>query len=162
MMPIDIIKCTFLSLLTCLTISESKERKKSVSAIFGVNIGRIMSSNGHQTIDELNHEAYALVEQGICFDEVGDREGALRMYEQGLALIEQAGKMPDAANNVAYMKMTRARDHINYRLKDLRGGAAGMKSFFHINFHTVFILILQPSLIVQPGRTIRILIEILS
>lgn len=45
-----------------------------------------------ETIDVLYAEAYALIDQGICFDEVGHIEGAKTMYERGLALIERAGK----------------------------------------------------------------------
>uniref|UniRef100_A0A914XFV3 Inheritance of peroxisomes protein 1 n=1 Tax=Plectus sambesii TaxID=2011161 RepID=A0A914XFV3_9BILA len=82
------------------------------------------SSHEGRSLDDLYHEAYALVEQGICYDEIGDREGALRMYEHGLELIDAAGKKPDATSNPSYKKMMQAKDHIDERLKDLRGDSA--------------------------------------
>ncbi len=71
-------------------------------------------------LEALYHEAYALVDQGICYDEVGNRDGALAMYEKGLELIDEAGQQPEAGQSPMYQKMVVAREHILYRLKDLR------------------------------------------
>ncbi|KAL7071838.1 hypothetical protein ACQ4LE_008836 [Meloidogyne hapla] len=48
-----------------------------------------MSSNS-DTVDCLFSEAYALIEQGLCYDEVNDQQNALKMYQKGLELSQQA------------------------------------------------------------------------
>uniref|UniRef100_A0A914X6B8 Inheritance of peroxisomes protein 1 n=1 Tax=Plectus sambesii TaxID=2011161 RepID=A0A914X6B8_9BILA len=95
--------------------------KRLISLINNGNSRRMASSHEGRSLDDLYHEAYALVEQGICYDEIGDRDGALRMYEHGLELIDVAGKKPNATSNPSYKKMMQAKDHIDDRLKDLRG-----------------------------------------
>ncbi len=74
-----------------------------------------MASGEAPKLEELYHEAYAYVDQGICYDEVGHRDGALAMYEKGLQLIDRAGQMPGAEGSVMYSKMVAAREHILYR-----------------------------------------------
>lgn len=76
-------------------------------------------------IENLYNEAYACVDQGICYDEVGQRDGALAMYERGLRLIDDAAKIQGCEQSEMYQKMARAREHIVYRLKDLRSGGLG-------------------------------------
>lgn len=57
---------------------------------------------------------------GICYDEVGQSDGALAMYEKGLELIDRAAQLSGAASSPLYAKMRDARDHVLARLKDLR------------------------------------------
>lgn len=76
-----------------------------------------------KTIEELYNEAYACVDQGICFDEIGQRDGALAMYERGLRLIDATSQIPGCEQSEMYQKMIRAREHILFRLKDLRSGS---------------------------------------
>lgn len=55
----------------------------------------------------------------FCF-QVGNSEGALAMYEKGLALIDEAGQLEKAGADPLFEKMAKARDHVLCRLQDLR------------------------------------------
>ena len=51
-------------------------------------------SNG--SIDSLYADAYAFIEQGLCYDEVDDKENAKKMYERGLEMSDKALEMDKA------------------------------------------------------------------
>lgn len=92
------------------------------------NVGISMHDGHPKSVEQLYYEAYACVDQGICYDEIGQRDGALAMYERGLRLIDEAGRLPGAEQSEMYQKMVRAREHIQFRLKDLRSGTTGSQS----------------------------------
>lgn len=64
-------------------------------------------------------EAYAAVEQGICFDEVGDTEGSKMMYLRGLELVDRAVQIPGADKTDKYQKLMKGRQFVTQRLTEM-------------------------------------------
>ncbi|CDW55136.1 Activator of basal transcription 1 [Trichuris trichiura] len=76
-------------------------------------------------LSSLYHRAYACIDQAIWFDEKGEDDMAVRMYEQGLAFITQAEQMSDSEKNPLVQKMLRAKEHVTTRLDFLRNKDRG-------------------------------------
>lgn len=73
---------------------------------------------------DIYNEAYAVIDQGVCFDEVGQVDNAIRMYDKGLQLIDMANEIPNGDRGETYNKMNLAKKHILSRLNSLNGGTA--------------------------------------
>uniref|UniRef100_A0A915J2M9 Senescence domain-containing protein n=1 Tax=Romanomermis culicivorax TaxID=13658 RepID=A0A915J2M9_ROMCU len=90
------------------------------SSSISANSGSSATESSNRTISDIYQEAYAVIDQGICCDEVGYVDGAIQMYENGLSLVDEARKIRDAEKSETFMKMDKARQHIIDRLSDLR------------------------------------------
>ncbi|KAJ1368246.1 hypothetical protein KIN20_029334 [Parelaphostrongylus tenuis] len=70
--------------------------------------------------DALFSEAYACLDQGLCYEECNDREHAVTMYERGLNLIEEAEKAKHAKKSELYKHLMDAKPSTVSRLEVLR------------------------------------------
>uniref|UniRef100_A0A1I7WUE6 TPR_REGION domain-containing protein n=1 Tax=Heterorhabditis bacteriophora TaxID=37862 RepID=A0A1I7WUE6_HETBA len=66
--------------------------------------------------DALLSEAYACLEQGLCYDEINDWEQTLGMYERGLHLIKEAQKTKNAKKSELYKHLMDAKESVERRL----------------------------------------------
>ncbi|RCN31215.1 hypothetical protein ANCCAN_23010 [Ancylostoma caninum] len=69
--------------------------------------------------DALFSEAYACIDQGLCYEECNDRENAASMYERGLNLIMEAEKAKNAKKSELYKHLMEAKPSVTNRLKVL-------------------------------------------
>ncbi|KAK6729389.1 hypothetical protein RB195_006442 [Necator americanus] len=69
--------------------------------------------------DALFSEAYAAIDQGLCYEEYNDRENAASMYERGLNLITEAEKAKNAKRSDLYKHLMEAKPSVANRLKVL-------------------------------------------
>ncbi|KAL6730861.1 hypothetical protein Aduo_001788 [Ancylostoma duodenale] len=69
--------------------------------------------------DALFSEAYACIDQGLCYEECNDRENAASMYERGLNLIMEAEKAKNAKKSELYKHLMEAKPSMMNRLKVL-------------------------------------------
>ncbi|KHJ48904.1 hypothetical protein D918_01209 [Trichuris suis] len=95
-----------------------------------IYISSAMSANSAtitppSALSSLYHRAYACIDQAIWFDEKGEDDMAIRMYEQGLAFITQAEQTSDSEKNPLVQKMLRAKEHVATRLGFLRNKDKG-------------------------------------
>ncbi|CAB3407873.1 unnamed protein product [Caenorhabditis bovis] len=70
--------------------------------------------------DAIFAEAYACLEQGLCYDEVNDYENTLAMYERGFELIKEGEKMKNAKKSGLYNHLMEAKNSVEHRIKVLR------------------------------------------
>jgi hypothetical protein len=73
-------------------------------------------------MEEFYSESYALVEQGLSYDEIGDFTNATAMYLRALELIDIAAQMPADDNPQMAQKMREARCRVEERLATIRNG----------------------------------------
>ncbi|KAK6056541.1 hypothetical protein COOONC_05955 [Cooperia oncophora] len=78
--------------------------------------------------DALFSEAYACLDQGLCYDEDNDRENAAAMYERALNLIAEAEKSKNAKKSELYKNLMEAKPSAAHRLKVLEKEIAENKS----------------------------------
>ncbi|KHJ75770.1 hypothetical protein OESDEN_24614 [Oesophagostomum dentatum] len=71
------------------------------------------------TADTLFSEAYASIDQGLCYEESNDRENAASMYERALNLINEAEKAKNAKKSELYKNLMEAKPSVANRLKVL-------------------------------------------
>uniref|UniRef100_A0A915MQ87 MIT domain-containing protein n=1 Tax=Meloidogyne javanica TaxID=6303 RepID=A0A915MQ87_MELJA len=70
------------------------------------------------TVDCLFSEAYALIEQGLCYDEVNDKQNALLMYQKGLDLSQQAFELEKEPNSEKKENLSKTSQGLS-RVKEL-------------------------------------------
>ncbi|KRZ07541.1 Protein spartin [Trichinella zimbabwensis] len=83
------------------------------------------TSTERSSLSEIYFRAYSCVDQGLWFDENGQPDVAVGLYEGALELIDKAGNMPGATENENYLKMLSARDMVVDRLQWLRSRCNG-------------------------------------
>lgn len=71
-------------------------------------------------VDAVFSEAYASIEQGLCYDEVGDWENTLAMYEKGVNLIKEGEKMKNAKKSEMWKMLQEAKSSVERRIIVLR------------------------------------------
>ncbi|KAF1771071.1 hypothetical protein GCK72_002896 [Caenorhabditis remanei] len=71
-------------------------------------------------VDAVFSEAYASIEQGLCYDEVGDWENTLAMYEKGMNLIKEGEKMKHAKKSEMWKMLQEAKSSVEHRIKVLK------------------------------------------
>uniref|UniRef100_A0A1I7TD11 Inheritance of peroxisomes protein 1 n=2 Tax=Caenorhabditis tropicalis TaxID=1561998 RepID=A0A1I7TD11_9PELO len=71
-------------------------------------------------VDAVFSEAYASIEQGLCYDEVGDWENTLAMYEKGFNLIKEGEKMKNAKKSEMWKMLQEAKTSVEHRIKILK------------------------------------------
>ncbi|CAK5049943.1 unnamed protein product [Meloidogyne enterolobii] len=69
-------------------------------------------------VDCLFSEAYALIEQGLCYDEVNDKQNALLMYQKGLDLSQQAFELEKGSNSEKKENLSKTSQGLS-RVKEL-------------------------------------------
>ncbi|CAK5075292.1 unnamed protein product [Meloidogyne enterolobii] len=69
-------------------------------------------------VDCLFSEAYALIEQGLCYDEVNDKQNALLMYQKGLDLSQQAFELEKEPNSEKKENLSKTSQGLS-RVKEL-------------------------------------------
>ncbi|KAI1728412.1 senescence-associated protein domain-containing protein [Ditylenchus destructor] len=74
--------------------------------------------------DCLFADAYAYFDQGVCFDEDGNKGEAKNMYNQGLELVDKATKMKNAKKSDLYAGIITTRDRILERVKELNSNSS--------------------------------------
>ncbi|CAK5085262.1 unnamed protein product [Meloidogyne enterolobii] len=70
------------------------------------------------TVECLFSEAYALIEQGLCYDEVNDKQNALLMYQKGLDLSQQAFELEKGSNSEKKENLSKTSQGLS-RVKEL-------------------------------------------
>ncbi|CAD6186268.1 unnamed protein product [Caenorhabditis auriculariae] len=80
----------------------------------------LWKSSGTEVSDSLFSEAYACLEQGLCYDEVDDYENTLLMYERGLNLIKEAEKAKNAKKSELYNNLMEAKNSVKNRIEALK------------------------------------------
>ncbi|CAI4222433.1 unnamed protein product [Auanema sp. JU1783] len=70
--------------------------------------------------DALFSESFAYIEQGLCYDEIGDLANALEMYEQGLERIKNAEKIKNAKKSEMYKNMIASKKNVEKRIKAIK------------------------------------------
>ncbi|CAI5439332.1 unnamed protein product [Caenorhabditis angaria] len=70
--------------------------------------------------DAIFSEAFACIEQGLCYDEVDDFENTLAMYERGLNLINEGEKQKKAKKSALYPVLQEAKKSVEHRIKTMR------------------------------------------
>ncbi|CAJ0567753.1 unnamed protein product, partial [Mesorhabditis spiculigera] len=76
--------------------------------------------DGVNRVDELLSEGYACLDQALIYDEDGDYENTVSLYERGLNLIEEAGKEKKAQKSELWGTMMEAKPSVENRLKMLK------------------------------------------
>ncbi|CAI2321112.1 unnamed protein product [Caenorhabditis sp. 36 PRJEB53466] len=71
-------------------------------------------------VDAVFSEAYASIEQGLCYDEVSDWENTLSMYEKGVNLIKVGEKMRNAKKSEMWKMLQEAKNSVEHRVKVLK------------------------------------------
>uniref|UniRef100_A0A914IGE2 Senescence domain-containing protein n=1 Tax=Globodera rostochiensis TaxID=31243 RepID=A0A914IGE2_GLORO len=71
-------------------------------------------------IDSLFADAYAFIEQGLCYDEVDDRSNARLMYERGLELGDQALRLDTGRRSGLRNGLERVRVLVEERVATIR------------------------------------------
>lgn len=71
-------------------------------------------------VDAVFSEAYASIEQGLCYDEVADWENTLAMYEKGLNLIKEGEKMKNAKKSEMWKMLQEAKSSVEKRIQVLK------------------------------------------
>ncbi|ETN81899.1 hypothetical protein NECAME_00250 [Necator americanus] len=91
--------------------------------------------------DALFSEAYAAIDQGLCYEEYNDRENAASMYERGLNLITEAEKAKNAKRSDLYKHLMEAKPSVANRLKVLEKEIALYGAWFsRTRFYTLVLL----------------------
>uniref|UniRef100_A0A0N4ZU33 Inheritance of peroxisomes protein 1 n=1 Tax=Parastrongyloides trichosuri TaxID=131310 RepID=A0A0N4ZU33_PARTI len=70
-------------------------------------------------IESFLTEVFAFFEQGICYDDEGEKSLAINMYRQGLNLLEEAEKIPDTKDHELFNNILMAKEKVLIRLKIL-------------------------------------------
>lgn len=78
--------------------------------------------------DALFSEAYACLDQGLCYEECNDRENAASMYERALNIISEAEKARNAKKSELYKHLMEAKPSAMHRLKVLEKEIAENKA----------------------------------
>ncbi|KAK5968293.1 Spartin [Trichostrongylus colubriformis] len=78
--------------------------------------------------DALFSEAYACLDQGLCYEEDNDRENAASMYERALNLIAEAEQAKNSKKSELYKHLMEAKPSAVHRLKVLEKEIAENKS----------------------------------
>ncbi|KAK6019940.1 hypothetical protein OSTOST_14411, partial [Ostertagia ostertagi] len=78
--------------------------------------------------DALFSEAYACLDQGLCYEEDNDRVNAASMYERALNLIAEAEKSKNAKKSELYKHLMEAKPSAAHRLKVLEKEIAENRS----------------------------------
>ncbi|VDN05319.1 unnamed protein product [Thelazia callipaeda] len=71
------------------------------------------------TVDELYSEAWACIEQGLCYDEVDDTQNALAFYERSLLLMKEASKEKNCKESRMYETVMKVKEKVESRIKEL-------------------------------------------
>ncbi|CAP31607.1 Protein CBG12661 [Caenorhabditis briggsae] len=71
-------------------------------------------------VDAVFSEAYASIEQGLCYDEVSDWENTLAMYEKGINLIKEGEKMKNAKKSEMWKMLQEAKPSVEKRIQVLK------------------------------------------
>lgn len=71
-------------------------------------------------VDAVFSEAYASIEQGLCYDEVSDWENTLAMYEKGLNLVKEGEKMKNAKKSELWKLLQEAKKSVERRIEVLK------------------------------------------
>uniref|UniRef100_A0A0K0EDE7 Dolichyl-diphosphooligosaccharide--protein glycosyltransferase subunit DAD1 n=1 Tax=Strongyloides stercoralis TaxID=6248 RepID=A0A0K0EDE7_STRER len=64
-------------------------------------------------------EVLAFFEQGICYDNDGEKNLAINMYKQGLDLLEEAERIPETKNHELFSNICETKKKVLIRLKTL-------------------------------------------
>ncbi|CEF68304.1 Spartin [Strongyloides ratti] len=64
-------------------------------------------------------EVLAFFEQGICYDDDGEKNLAIKMYKHGLELLEEAEKIPETKNHELFDMICEAKKKVILRLSNL-------------------------------------------
>ncbi|PAV62614.1 hypothetical protein WR25_10411 [Diploscapter pachys] len=70
--------------------------------------------------DSYFSEAYACIEQGLCYDEINDYENTRGMYDRGLNLIKEGEKSKNAKKSELYSSLMEAKKSVENRVKVLK------------------------------------------
>ncbi|GMT00271.1 hypothetical protein PENTCL1PPCAC_22445, partial [Pristionchus entomophagus] len=70
-------------------------------------------------LDDIFGESYACIEQGLCYDDVGQKTEAVSMYERGLILLQEGEKMEGAKGNELYNYIKEAEGSVKQRVSVL-------------------------------------------
>ncbi|KJH51628.1 hypothetical protein DICVIV_02164 [Dictyocaulus viviparus] len=70
-------------------------------------------------VDALFSEAYACLDQGLCYEECNDRKNAAAMFERALNLIKEAEKSKHAKKSELYKHLMEAKPSVTNRLQVL-------------------------------------------
>ncbi|WKX89789.1 hypothetical protein Q1695_008997 [Nippostrongylus brasiliensis] len=79
----------------------------------------VLRLNDTAEADALFSEAYACLDQGLCYEEFDDRANAAAMYERALNLIREAEKAKNAKKSELYKHLMEAKPSAVNRLKVL-------------------------------------------
>ncbi|KAL3103726.1 hypothetical protein niasHS_001328 [Heterodera schachtii] len=79
-------------------------------------------------IDSLFADAYAFIEQGLCYDEVDDRDNACLMYERGLELGDKALQLDTERRSGLRNGLERVRGMVADRIDTIRSKAPHVDS----------------------------------
>ncbi|CAJ0961404.1 unnamed protein product, partial [Mesorhabditis belari] len=70
--------------------------------------------------NEILSEAFACIDQGLCYDEIGDYDNTISMYERGLNLIAEAEKDKNAKKAELWSTMQEAKKSVENRITALQ------------------------------------------
>ncbi|MFH4977956.1 hypothetical protein AB6A40_004665 [Gnathostoma spinigerum] len=70
--------------------------------------------------DDYFSEVFARFERGLCFDEAGDKDNAVLMYEQGVKIFKDGAQMKDAKSSELYEAMFEAAKRAEQRLAEIK------------------------------------------
>ncbi len=75
-------------------------------------------TGGGQSSNDLYLEAYSLMQKGICFEQTGNIEGAIRVYERTLELTERIEQRiyDEHEHSGLNLRNTAMKDHVSHRL----------------------------------------------
>ncbi|KAF8367405.1 spg-20, partial [Pristionchus pacificus] len=71
-------------------------------------------------LDDVFGESYACIEQGLCYDDVGQKVEAVSMYERGLILLHEGEQMEGAKDNELYQYIKAAEGSARQRMAVLQ------------------------------------------